>query len=671
MVQALSTALSAAKDKDEIPAVYLIAVEGYITTTLSAGITAAETSIQTASVADFPSSGILKIGDEYIYYSSNSTTSGALDTENKRRSAAFRKPFMTALPVPDGSIDANDRKHAARLYRATFGGSGTGFTVPTSLGRGSLGSTAAAHDSGATVRVVYVFNSAPVAGRESNTAFRMLLDPPKGVSQKVFIEEGRTELGTLGFMVQDEDEQVTGIITANSFAFRNKLVRFMMGTEEIQEHEYAVMNLMQIKEVKQDNTLARYQFTANDLQRSLKERISFGNTKNTSDITDSSPANGETLNIDSTTGFASVGYVRINDEIIQYTAKTASTVTGITRAADGTTAAEHSAGDDASEVVIIQDNPINLVLKFMLTQEGDASNGVWDVLDSTKGLGISQSLLVVSDFTKERDDYVPTRQYKFVLEADDMDDFLGWAQEQIMKTIPASFITKGTGQLSMKVSTPAVSTSDPKQISESQIKGNPQWNLGARNVINEIEVAYDWHTISGKFTQKLIQINASSQAKHGQARNLIIEAKGIRTSLDASTIAQRIIDFFDHRFSEPAPDATLIADFSDLDVETGDIILFSHEEVPNLKTGVRGVVDLPMEVAERTHDYKKGQVKIVARDINRGGKYGSIAPTLGIEDTGSAFPDYTAASARERRYAFIADTSTELMSNGDAATLII
>ena len=65
-----------------------------------------------------------------------------------------------------------------------------------------------------------------------------------------------------------------------------------------------------------------------------------------SNITDSAT----TITVDSTDGFEDNGYIRIENELIHYTGKTATSFTGLTRGAGGTTAATH-----ANNVAIFQD----------------------------------------------------------------------------------------------------------------------------------------------------------------------------------------------------------------------------------------------------------------------------------------------------------------------------
>ena len=57
-----------------------------------------------------------------------------------------------------------------------------------------------------------------------------------------------------------------------------------------------------------------------------------------------------TLTVDDTTGFEDNGYLRIENELIHYTGKTAASFTGITRGAGGTTDVQHN-----NDVAIFQD----------------------------------------------------------------------------------------------------------------------------------------------------------------------------------------------------------------------------------------------------------------------------------------------------------------------------
>ena len=615
-----ATEFTAAKALTDVRPVYVFAPQGYLTTTLTASINATATSIVGSSFASFPTTGWVVIDGEYIYYSSRN---------------------------------------------------GTTLTVPETQGRASLSTVRAAHANGSTVRVAYAFSSAPIAGRESNSDVKQYLAPPDGLAQKVRIEDGTSELGTANFVLSDQAEWITSLIASNSFAFRDRYARVLMGFQTITEDKYKVIGTMRTREIKLDSTLTRYRWSCIDLQRALRDRIQFGETTLPAAITSGSPANGGTLTVTATTNFASAGYVRVDDEIIQYTAKTATTFTGITRAALSTTADDHSADAGASEVYSVQGNPIDLLLKFMLTSAGDGTNSFYDSLDTTKGLGIDYGLIDIAGFESQRDAFFNGYQFLFYLQRDDMEDFKKWAEQEINRCIPGRFVIKANGQLSYRVAAPLIQSTTPVEVDEDNLIGFPEWDLGGQNVINDITIKYDHDILQDKFLVARYQLNASSQSKHGEGRKLTIESKGLRSSLSATTIADKVFDYYDHRFAEPAPEARCDIRTSDIGMEVANGALFSHKQIPNLTTGRRGVTGKQMEIAEASIDYNRGTTKVLLRDLNQTAKYGAIAPNTDLDDGVSAFPDYNAASAAEKRYAYIAVTGTEEMSNGDPATVII
>jgi len=89
-----------------------------------------------------------------------------------------------------------------------------------------------------------------------------------------------------------------------------------------------------------------------------------------------------TIVVGSTAGFASAGTILIEQELIRYTGKTATTFTGITRSAYGSTGSSHAAGVYVSEAQAVPSSTTALAIPFDTT---DASNQVaLDPLDNTK-----------------------------------------------------------------------------------------------------------------------------------------------------------------------------------------------------------------------------------------------------------------------------------------------
>ena len=95
-----------------------------------------------------------------------------------------------------------------------------------------------------------------------------------------------------------------------------------------------------------------------------------GDTTLTASMTNVSTA---AIQVVSTTGFPSAGYLLIEDEIIQYTGKTTTTFTGITRGVKTSTNKAHAIGKHVTEVQGVAANAIGT----MLFTNTDFSNNVY------------------------------------------------------------------------------------------------------------------------------------------------------------------------------------------------------------------------------------------------------------------------------------------------------
>jgi hypothetical protein len=89
-----------------------------------------------------------------------------------------------------------------------------------------------------------------------------------------------------------------------------------------------------------------------------------------------------TIVVGSTAGFASAGAILIEEELITYTGKTATTFTGITRSQYGSSGSSHSAGVYVTEAQAVPSSTTSLAVPYDTT---DTSNGVsLDATDSSK-----------------------------------------------------------------------------------------------------------------------------------------------------------------------------------------------------------------------------------------------------------------------------------------------
>jgi len=102
-------------------------------------------------------------------------------------------------------------------------------------------------------------------------------------------------------------------------------------------------------------------------------------------------ASATTLNVLTTANFPAVGFVVIDNEIIKYAAKTATSFTGCTRASDGTTAAIHLAGKVVYLSIVASHH--NVLKDEVIAIEGYLKNGPVSLVGSISSSTVSTNIL--------------------------------------------------------------------------------------------------------------------------------------------------------------------------------------------------------------------------------------------------------------------------------------
>ena len=107
-----------------------------------------------------------------------------------------------------------------------------------------------------------------------------------------------------------------------------------------------------------------------------------------------------TITVDSTTGFSSSGTLQINDELFTYTGVTSTTFTGVTRAATGTTAANHALDDVVSESWTERDTGRTSAGKYSFERYNFDGNEKIIVVDGVNAPTIFNSSLSATDVSE-------------------------------------------------------------------------------------------------------------------------------------------------------------------------------------------------------------------------------------------------------------------------------
>jgi hypothetical protein len=103
------------------------------------------------------------------------------------------------------------------------------------------------------------------------------------------------------------------------------------------------------------------------------------------------------------------GRAKIGNELVQYTGKSfaspLTTLTGVSRGDEGSTAEDHKAGEECWFIERVVANPIDILLQ-LLTSTGTGTNGAYDLLFD--GIGIPIAEIDVAKFLSIKSTFFPS-----------------------------------------------------------------------------------------------------------------------------------------------------------------------------------------------------------------------------------------------------------------------
>ena len=204
-------------------------------------------------------------------------------------------------------------------------------------------------DSGNTI-LAYFTSHSDAATPGGGTTFAGVLEGVSGTSQRIDPDKGNSTIGDVGFTVVDSAGAVSSQLGAQLVLGRStrlQRVRVYAGYEGLAFADYTLLATQIVSSISLND--GAYRFSCNDVQRIMRKDIfelatttlaaSLTETATTVQVYDTSAftllAHGTSY---SDAPSATVGYIRVDDEIIRYTGKTSTTFTGCARPSRSTSA---------------------------------------------------------------------------------------------------------------------------------------------------------------------------------------------------------------------------------------------------------------------------------------------------------------------------------------------
>ncbi len=438
----------------------------------------------------------------------------------------------------------------------------------------------------------------------------------------VDFKKANQTIASYSFRILDKNLLISKEFENNETLFLGKEVRIWIGRSFVGMDFSGYFELPRVFIQKISHSDNSYNFSCKDSTDIMTREVFNLRTRLQANITNATTA----FLVSSTEGFEDSGYLKLDDEFVSYTTKTATQFQGIIRGEFGTTPVSHDFGTEISEVFDITGNPIDVILKIW-TSTGAGTNGTYDVLP--KGLGISQSLIDVAEMEQLRSDSFSGDDWELFLY--DIPNTLRFLEQELFQGTGTRLVANSNNKISLTLLDQAdfdEASSNP--IGEDTIDAYPKWEVDIKDVISTIEISYDFDEVSQKYLYKKTFFDATAESNFGKIKPLSFSLKGVREAnsgdLIINSLGQRLLS----RFATARPEIEVSTHIDKSLLNVGDKVLLTSSQIPSGSGGLSFADSL--EIVSRAINYLTGDVKFKLQFTSYAGIRGSyIAPCTSIE----------------------------------------
>lgn len=455
-----------------------------------------------------------------------------------------------------------------------------------------------------------------------------VLKDPSAISQRLVPDEGRSEIGSFSFTLVDLASAVTDALRdklLDGAGMRGRTVQFWCGFEGF---DFTAFSLFQTQVVV-DASYEGGVYTVNCADITRVQRQDLFEPKFTT-LRDSVSATATTIPVYVTDGFerivhgtswsdapsSTVGYIKLEDEVIRYTGKTADSFTGCTRGVLNTRAAEHAvdAGTVAERRTKVEEYIyIELpAVKLAWALNTGVLYGSANTLPDHWHLGIAPSFLRESDFTGIGTDlWNPSDDAAALIlrfEGVKKQDGKRFLETQVYLVLGCYSPVYSDGKLGLRRHHALISDSSPVfTLTEREIVqlGPLQHDLSGMH--NNIRVNWNYDNAKEQFTRITSFLDEESIEINGTADVVEYSFKGLYGSRHTDAIVVERLGALRDAYAYP-PQRISVTVFGSLSRgELGDVARLRVANVRDF-AGNPGSIDRSFVILNKSHDASRNEV---------------------------------------------------------------
>lgn len=305
---------------------------------------------------------------------------------------------------------------------------------------------------------------------------------------------------------------------------------------------------------------------------------------------------------DSIADFPTSGYLKCEDEYVSYTGLDLlnNRITGVVRGEFNSIPAPHDANSDVVLAERIIDNPLNIILKLLISGGG---GGTYDVLKD--GLGLDEDLIDIDEIESLRDELFYDYEYTLIPCA--MDSALKYIEDELLLPNNLRFSNSINSKITLAILDKAQFVDEVDIINEDTITKFPKWSIDGTKVTNVIEIDWDYEDGTNVFKKRSNYENAASIVLYGRQPTLSFAFKGIKSTQDGQALVDDFADRLLIRLATPTPIISVTTHIDKSLQDIGDKSYLISTKVPAANGTLNFNSDL--EIISRSINQTNGEVQ--------------------------------------------------------------
>ncbi len=250
--------------------------------------------------------------------------------------------------------------------------------------------------------------------------------------------------------------------------------------------------------------------------------------------------------------FPTSGFLKVDSEFVSYSGVDLvnNQLTGVVRGELTSIPAIHTVNTDCTFVQTITDNPLNIILKLLISGGG---GGTYDTLSD--GLAIDQNLIDIAGIESLRDDIFSG--IEFTLAIFSVDSGLKFLEDELLFPNGLRFTNSLDSKVTLALLDKAQFVEDDDIIDEDTITKYPKWTIDGTKVTNVLEIQWDYAEGIDTFQARNVYRDEASITTYGEQTSLKFNFKGIKASLDGQSLVDDFAQRLLARLSTPTPLITI------------------------------------------------------------------------------------------------------------------